>query len=127
VRPRIVRVDACHELPVEPLDPLVVSLVFVCPERPRLGPLDTLEEVVRRVARDGDVTGLECEPEPLDQAEIGGVERAHDLAAELDGVAVVDPHLLDAPAYPMTCLQHGHVRAAGGEVARCRQTGQAGP
>ena len=52
------------------------------------------------------------------------MERAHDLAAELDDAPVVQHRLLDAAARPVARLEHLDVGARGGQVARGGQAGQ---
>ncbi len=52
------------------------------------------------------------------------MERAHDLAAELDHAPVVEHRLLDATARPVARLEHLDVGARGDQVARGGQAGQ---
>ena len=54
------------------------------------------------------------------------MERAHDLAAELDHAPVVEHRLLDAAARPVARLEHLDVGARGGQVARGGQARQPG-
>ena len=54
------------------------------------------------------------------------MERADDLAAELDEAAVGKRRLLDAAAGPVARLEDEDVGAAAGEVARGGQAGQTG-
>ena len=51
---------------------------------------------------------------------------ADELAAELHRATVVDRDLLDAPADPVSRLEHEDVRAAGDEIARRDQPGEPG-
>ena len=79
------------------------------------------------VAGRGRVARLECQPEFLDEAEVGGVKRADDLAAELHRQSVLVAHLLDTSTNALARLEHRHVGAGGREVARGGETGEAGP
>ena len=74
-----------------------------------------------------DVRRGQGQPELLDQPEVAGVGVADDLAAELDAPTVGELDLLDATADPGPGLEHRDLRAAGLEVARGGEAGQAGP
>ncbi len=65
-------------------------------------------------------------PELGGEPEVGGVERADHLAAQLQHAAVVEHDLLDAAARPAARLEQLHVGAGGREVARGGEAGQAG-
>src|SRR5262249_49774593 len=89
-------------------------------------PHDTFEQVIGGVAGDGDVARLERQSELFDEREVGGVEGADDLAAELDWAAAADVDLLDTPADAIARLESDHVGARRGEIARGDETGEAG-
>ena len=125
MRPGIVGVDRGDERAVEALDPLVVGPLGRRREGPVLRADDALEEVVRRQSREAGIARLEREPELLHEAEVGGVERPHHLAAQLNRSPLVNAELLDAAAGPIARLEHDDVGAAGGQVARGSEAGEA--
>jgi hypothetical protein len=124
--PRVGGVERRGEPHAGGLDPLGVLDVRGREERRPLPLAGTLGEVPAHHARLGDVAGLDLEPELRGQREVGGVEGADQLAAELDDAAVVEHRLLDAPAGPVARLEHEHVGAGGREVARGSEACQPG-
>ena len=123
VRPRVVGVDGTGERAERRL------------EAPGLGPLGRREPLAaahalaqerRPLAVGVDVALLDRQAELLGQPEVGPLERARQLAAELDATAVGQVGLLDAAAHAVARLEHEHVGAAEGEVAGGGQPGEAG-
>ena len=124
--PRVAGIDRSNELAPLPLDPLVIGLLPVVAVGEVGSALDAFVQVVGRLPRHVRVARLEREPELLDEAEVVGVHRAHDLAPELHRPAAVLSELLDTAADPAPRLEHEDVRARSGEVPRRSQSGQAG-
>ena len=74
----------------------------------------------------GAESGDERQSELVDQPAVGGVEVADQLAAELHQAPVGKPRLLDPPAGAATGLDHDHVGAGCGQVARRAEPGEPG-
>ena len=116
-----------HGVGEEPLDALVVGPVVRGREREAVArPGHALEQVERLGAWRRHVARREGEAELVDELEVRRVHPPDHLPAELDEPAVRRAGLLDAPPDAVPCLEHGHVRARGREVARGGEAGQAG-
>ena len=127
MRPRIVGIDAGEEVAEQPLHPLVVGRLLGGRVRePVLGAIDAVDEVVRRRPFDRRVGRSEREAELVDEPEVGSVRVADELAPELHRAATVHRDLLDPAAHTVSGLEHGHIRAAGDEIPRRGQPGEAG-
>ena len=123
VRPRVVGVDGRRQR----AEPLLGGV-----ERRALGPREPVAEHAALGQHPGVLPGRgrervdEREPELVDEPAVRRVPRADDLAAELQQPAVRQLGLLDAAAGAVARLEHDHVGAGRGEVARGRQAREPG-
>ena len=123
MRPRVVGVDRRGQRAELRLRAIVRLL---------LGPGQPVPEHAAEAQHPGVLAGQrrervdEREPELVHEPAVRRVPGPDDLAAELDEPAVGELGLLHPPAGPVARLEHDHVGARGGQVARGRQAGQPG-
>ena len=127
MRPRVVGVHGRGQAGELLLDRGVASTVVVAHPRKAVTDRALAGEHVGVLAGQVGKRGLEGQSELVGEPVVRGLERADDLATELDQTPVRELGLLDPPAGASTCLEHDHVGPARRQVARRRETGKARP
>ena len=123
--PGVVGVDRLGEGPGQPGEPLSVGPLLVGEPGELVADMHAVHQVGRHLAGVGDVARPQRQAELVDQPEVGGVDLADQLAAELDDAAVRKRRLLDPAAGPFAGLEHDDVDARPMQVARRREPAEA--
>ena len=125
VRPRVVGVDRPRQRRERRLGARVGGAVGVVEPRRVVADVVAVGHHPRLGAGQVGERRHERQPELGDELDVGLVEAADDLAAELHDPAVGHPRLLDAATGSAAGLEHDHVGAAGDQIAGGVQPGQA--
>ena len=126
VRPRVGRVDGAGERDERRLDPLRALRVSIREAGRDVALARTFGQPPGQLARLRDVGPHGRQPELAGERQVGRVEGADHLAAELQHAAVGQLELLDPAADAIARLEDLHVGTAGREIARGREARQPG-